>query len=188
MRPFLSKLVSVILLVGIFSVTILAEKSTEEARLIRKAFLDIKRVPPTPDELNWYLCYNSKPYETAINWLVSNTKNLNLKEYLLSEEYKISSPYKLDDEMQNLIIKYQCGNLNLSNKEADKALIKLSILCGEGSTIDTIDYMASCLMARPTTTKEINVLLKLFKEQNTEEAGYLAVLNVLKTYKDFVFN
>ncbi len=188
MRPFLIKLVSVILLVATFSVTILAQKSTEEARLIRKAFLDIKRVPPTPDELNWYLCYNSNPYETAVNWLVSDTKNLNLKEYLLSEEYKLSSPYQLDKETQNAIIKYQCGNLNLSIKEAEKLLVQISTSCGEGSVIDSIDHMSACLMSRPTTTKEINSLLKIFKEQATEEAGYLAVLNVLKSYKDFIFN
>lgn len=188
MRPFFQKLVSVIAIIVGLSVTILAQKSTQESRLIRKAFLDIKRVPPTPGELTWYLSYNVHPYEAAINWLTAQTKTNKLKEYFLSEEYKQAKPVKLDKQTQDLIIKYQSGDINVSSSEADKKLIKLAIICGEENVTDTIDFMSICLIARSTNVQEINSLLKIFKEHPKEENGYLAVLQELKQHKEFIFN
>jgi hypothetical protein len=187
MRPFLIKLVSVLLLTTL-SVPILAEKSTEEARLIRKAFLDIRHVPPSPGELDWYLIYNTNSYQAAIQWLVSQTNTFYLKDYLLSKEYKQSAPVKLTQETLDSIIKYQCGNLNVTSEQADILLVKLAVVCGEDNITDTIDYIAVCLIARPTNVQEINMLMKIYKDQSTEVDGYLAVLKNLKTHKDFVLN
>lgn len=174
------------LLFTVLSVPILAEKTTEEARLIRRAFLDIKRVPPTPEELTWYLCYNSNPYQTAIDWLLSSDSTL--KPYFLSTKYKLSKPTKLDSNMLELIIKYQAGNLNTTIEQADKMLVKISIACGEDNITDTIDYLSFCLIARVTNTSEINLLQKLFRTYTKEEDGYLAVLQELKQHKEFLFN
>ena len=174
------------LLFTVLSVPILAEKTTEEARLIRRAFLDIKRVPPTPEELTWYLCYNFNPYQTAIDWLLSSDSTM--KPYFLSTKYKLSKPTKLDSNILELIIKYQAGNLNTTNEQADKMLVKISIACGEDNITDTIDYLSFCLIARVTNTSEINLLQKLFRTYTKEEDGYLAVLQELKQHKEFLFN
>lgn len=186
MRPFLLKLVSAILLITVSTVSVLADKSTEEARLIRKAFLDIKHVPPTPAELTWYLCYNSKPYEAAVKWLIPSDSLL--QKYFLSEQYKRSSPNKLDLSVLDFIIKYQAGDTNSNIDKASKLLVQIAIVCGEDNTTDIIDYLSLCLIARSTNIDEINHLLKVFRNFAREEDGYIAVLNELKQHKEFIFN
>jgi len=185
MRPFLIKLVSVILIFRISSVGFSVENSIREARLIRRLFLDIRKVPPSPEELNWYLCYNPEPYKAAVDWIVSQTGVS--KEYLLSEEYKQKYPTKLDQSMLDFIIKYQCGNSQLSIEESNKLLIKLSIIEGEDNVTDVFDYMAFCLISRATNVQETNELLKIYKQYSKEEDGYYAVLQQLKTYSDYKF-
>ena len=185
MRPFLTKLVSVWILFLSLNATFSAENSLQESRMIRRLFLDTRHVPPSPGELNWYLCYNHKPYQAAVDWISSQTGVS--KEYLLSEDYIQMYPSKLDQDTLDFIIKYQCGNINLPIDKADKLLVKLSIIGGEDNETDIIDYMALCLMARSTNVKETNELLKLYKQYPKEEDGYYAVLQQLKTYSDYKF-
>lgn len=185
MRPFLIKLVSVLTMFLSLNLTFSAESSIKESRMIRRLFLDIKQVPPTPEELNWYLCYNHEPYQAAVDWIVAQTGAS--KEHLMSNEYKQTFPNKLDQSVLDLIIRYQSGNIKLSVEEADKLLVKISIAGGEDNTTDVIDYMASCLMARSTNVKETNELIKIYKQYPKEEDGYLAVLQQMKTYSDYKF-
>jgi hypothetical protein len=186
MRPFLIKLVSVLLISLCLNVLAIEEKNAkEEARLIRKLFLDIKRVPPTPNELDWYLTYNPKPYNTAVDWIIGNTNTQLTKEFLLSENYKKAPLEYLSQPMLDYIIKYQSGSINTTIDQANKQLVKVSIAGGEDNVTDTIDYMSVCLTARSTDVKEINELTKIFKSRSSEEEGYLAVLDEIKTYKDY---
>lgn len=185
MRPFLIKLVSVILIFGALNLGFSIENSTQESRMIRRLFLDVKHVPPSPGELNWYLCYNHEPYKAAVEWIVAQTGAS--KEYLLSEEYRQKYPTKLDQSVLDFIVKYQCGNIKLSIQEADKLLIKLSIVGGEDNVTDVFDYMAFCLIARATNVQETNELLKTYRQYPKEEDGYYAVLQQLKTYSDYKF-
>lgn len=185
MRPFLIKLVSILLILISLDVTFFAKNLLQESRMIRRLFLDTKQIPPTPDELNWYLCFNPKPYQAAVNWIVDQTGAS--KEYLLSEEYTQSFPSKIDQSLLDFIIKYQCGNTKLTVEEADKLLIKVAIAGGEDNTTDVIDYMSFCLMARSTNIRETNELLKIYKQYPKEEDGYYAVLQQMKTYSDYRF-
>ena len=185
MRPFVTKLVSALIIFIAFTATFSSENSRVESRLIRRLFLDVRNVPPSPAELNWYLCYNHEPYKTAVEWISS--QNQISKDYFLSDEYKQKFPTKLDQSTLDLIVKYQGGNINVTNKEADKLLVKVSIAGGEENTTDVIDYMSSCLMARSTNVQETNELLKIYKQYLKEEDGYLAVLDKMKTYSDYMF-
>lgn len=186
MRPFFCKLVSCILLVSFFNYELAGDNSTMEARMIRRVFLDVKKVPPSPAELEWYLIYNTKSYEKAVDWIVNSTNNYTLlKTYLLSDKYKQKESIKMDQLMLDNIIKYQSGNLNNSLDEASTILVRNAISCGEDNTVDTIDYISTCLMARPTRTQEINELLQIFRGYPNDKDGYLAVLDKIKTYPDF---
>jgi hypothetical protein len=182
MKSLLVRVVLLLILIFFPLTSSSREKIKEDQRLIRRVFLDIKCVPPSPAELNWYLCYNHDPYLAAINWC---TEDISLRKYLMSDKYKQIPPVKLNQKMLDLIIKYQCGNVNLTTQEADVLLIELATKEGLNDVVDTIDHMAICLMARSTNTTEINELLKIFKTQPNEKNGYLAVLNQLKTYTDY---
>lgn len=161
----------------------------KEGQLIRRAYLDVWGVPPSLHELNWYLTYNQNSYETAVNDLLKKdsssprVKDL-AKNFLLSIEYKTRPLKPLTMEEMSFIVRYQGGDLSSSLLEADKRLVRNSILNKENG-IDPIDYLAELLMARSTSASEETFLTKIIKKYPSDEEGYLAALQVMKTFKDF---
>jgi len=163
--------------------------SLKEGQLIRRAYLDVWGVPPTIQELNWYITYNRNSYETAILDLISKEySSARIKElaknFLLSNEYKTQLQKSLTPEEMAVIIRYQGGDLTSSLLDADKRLVTNSILNKENGC-DPIDYLAELLMARSTSAVEETFLSKIIKKYPSDEEGYFAALQVMKTFKDF---
>jgi len=161
----------------------------KEGQLIRRAYLDVWGVPPTIEELNWYLTYNRNSYETAVLDLISKEySSARIKElaknFLLSNEYKTQLQKSLTMEEMSVIIRYQGGDLTSTLKDADKRLVANSILNKENG-YDPVDYLAGLLMARSTSAGEETFLSKIIKKYPSEEEGYFAALQVMKTFKDF---
>ena len=157
--------------------------SLSEARLIRKVYLDFLKCPPTPTELEWFLVYNINSYEVAVDWICSSSSNSNLKEYLLSDRYK-SQTTKLNKEEIENIIRYQCGK---KTGNVDLLFITLAMKAGEDNPLSSIDYMATCLMSRETTTSEANYYLGIYRKHQTPIDGYLAVLKELKQNQEVIY-
>jgi hypothetical protein len=166
----------------------------KDYQLIRRAFLEILNVPPTPSELEWYIVYNEDSYKTAVEWIVNQTKikktiyidDFSLKDYLNSDYFKTKEFSILDDKVLNFIVCYQTGNSLNNINSANLDMIELAIKFGEGDVLGTIDYMSLCLISRVTNVNEANKYLKIFKQYPSEQEGYQAVLNAIKITEDFI--
>lgn len=189
MIHFLKKwgIVSILfLLIGTSSIG--TNNSLKESRLIRRLYLDLLFYPPTPEELDWFLVYNtSNSYEVAVNWILSlpgiigeDIDKDQYKIYLFSANYKNKLPIKLTPKEVDFLIKYQSGKKQCSIEIASQYFIKYAIQWKGSNPLDVIDYMALCLMAEETTVEEANKLLGIFRKYPVENEGYLAVLEELK--------
>jgi len=165
-----------------------------ESQLIRRVYLDVLGFPPSPKELDWYLTYNSKSYETAVDWVINshgayfqNLDPVEMKRYLCSIEYKTTPQIKIIPFQLEMIIKYQCGDLSLSLNDAKIKLTKDAVGFGEGNVLDTIDYIAESLMARVSHAEEATSLLKIYKKYPSEAEGYFNVVSEIMTYKDYLY-
>lgn len=160
---------------------------SDDSRLIRRLYLDTVKMPPTIEEIEWYISYNkTKGYEMAVDWVLTKYGEEKLKSYYLSDDYKQSLPSLIEPETLNNIIKYQVGKLYLTDKQAEEELIRL----GQeqySDPLDVIDYFAMCMMARPTRLMEANELLKVYRPFKTEKEGFRAVLECMKRYRDYKY-
>jgi hypothetical protein len=162
--------------------------------LIRKAYIDAIGVPPTIEEIDWYLVYNKdRSYELAVDYVINNPKckwNISkelAKLLLLSKDYKEQAKVQLLPEQIIKNLFYITGiDMNLSYTEENKKiascrLIQNAILCSDGET-ETIDYLANSLMSRGTNLEEINYLTKLIKNstKSEEETWYNVLMEIMK--------
>jgi hypothetical protein len=165
-----------------------------ETSLIRRLYLDLLNVPPTPHEVDWLLIYHANnSFETAVCWILSKPELFSAesnkeacKQYLLSDAYKNKPKQKLTSEILKYIIEYQSGYNALSIKDSETMLIEMSIRWGGEDIIEVIDYMCVCLMSRSTNIDEANKLIKIFKNELQPFLGYKAVLAEIKTFDDFL--
>ena len=182
-------------LVIIFTSGVLANDNT--STLIRKAYIDVIGVPPTIEEIDWYLVYNKdRSYELAVDYVINNPKckwNISrelAKLLLLSKDYKDQPKASLLPEQIIKNLFYVTGmDVNLSYTEENKKiacykLIQHAILCSDGET-ETIDYLANSLMSRGTNLEEINYLTKLFKSSSkNEDEAWLDVLQAMMKFPE----
>ena len=181
-------LVAVILLLPTLSIA----HSPKEGQLIRRIFLIELGIPPTVEELDWYLTYNEEPYIQAVAWVLDQNCGLKNKENLklkyLSSEFKTNYTEKLSIEYRNYILKYQAGCLLTDTEYAKKKLIEIAKIIQNDNVTDVIDYMSEALTGRLTNLEEINTYLKIYKKYPaSEDTGYLEILNLILESKDCVF-
>jgi hypothetical protein len=144
-------------------------------------------MPPTIEEIEWYTTYNKlKGYELAVDWVLTKMGDDRVREYYLSNAYKTKPEIEIPQETLTSIIKYQVGNLKLTDEQAVNELIK----CGEeiySSPLDMIDYFAMSMMSRSTYIDEANLLLRVFRASKTETQGYRDTINIMKQFKDYKY-
>ena len=164
--------------------------SVKIVRTIRRAFLDIKGVPPTIKEIEWYTGYNKDSYEAALDDLLNVKLKSDLifyvKKYYLSPSYTDVPPVKISKEQLDKIILYQSGYKEGSLLKAKLKIVTDALAVEEGGA-DAIDYIAEALMGRVSHIEEANALLKIRKKYSKEEDGLLAVLEEILTFKDFLY-
>ena len=159
----------------------------DDSRLIRRLYLDSVGMPPTIEEIEWYISYNTtKGYELAVDWVITRHGEEKLRSYYLSKEYRQSTPTAISQETLDNIIKYQVGKLYLTNQQAEDELIKIGLDLYT-DPLDIIDYFAMCMMSRVTHLNEANELLKLYKSFKTDKERYRCVLAQMKTYRDYKY-
>jgi hypothetical protein len=160
-------------------------KELKEGQLIRRVYLDLLGVPPSSKELDWYLSYNTNPYNEAVKTIAPININPSYKDFILSDDYKKQIQTPLPPSTLELIIKYQAGMLRAPLIEADKRLVDISLKAAEND-LNPLDFMAENLMGRITTAQEETELQKIIKKYPTEEEGYLEALKKMKTFSDFL--
>jgi hypothetical protein len=191
MKGFVNTLFVFVLLYFVFCVSVAEStiKELKEGQLIRRVYLDLLGVPPSSKELNWYLMYNSDPYQIAVNTIVPTNITPTLRSFIfstvLSEAYKKQIQTPLEPRILELIVKYQCGMLEASTEEANKKLVEISLKAIEDD-LNPLDYMAENLLGRITTAQEETELLKIIKKYPSEQEGYLEALKKMKSFPDFL--
>jgi len=156
----------------------------DDSRLIRRLYLDSLGMPPTPEEIDWYMTYNkNRSYSVAVEWVTANSDN-KLKEYYMSEDYKNKKNIEITQDVLDSIIKYQVGSTCLSVKAAETQLIKNGTAMYT-DPLEAIDYFCMCMMSRVTHVDEANLLMRVFKAFKSEEEGYREVIGLIKEFRDF---
>lgn len=167
--------------------TAMAELRTET--LIRRAYLDMLGVPPTPSEMEWYLVYNSSnSYEVAVDHISKRTSKLDpilCKTVLLSKDYREMLPRPLTYvELKNLLL-YNVGQpLHINDDESIKQcrtkFIEYCQLEAFGP-LDVIDNMCEMLMSRKANIEESNQLNRVFVDVSERVDETTAWQHVLDT-------
>lgn len=157
--------------------------------LIRRVYLDVIGVIPTPEEIDWYIVYNKNGYELAVKYVLqqerSNTCfNKYSFEYLCSQEYK-TKPFKpLSKAELDKCIVYIAGDFitdKITKQEVETSLSKIINHSSNESfdVLNRIDYICNLLMSRNTNIQEANNLLQNFKtynEQYIEDTVWLLIV------------
>ncbi|MEI6872816.1 MAG: hypothetical protein WCL08_11090 [Verrucomicrobiota bacterium] len=142
----------------------------KEIRKIRRAFLDVIELVPTPEEVDWYVVYNQNGYKMAVDYLIQHVhpeKVDSTREKLLNPDYPTPEEELLDKSVLEKNVIYLSGSWNSpftpevveSSKEL---LIRQALLASDDDPANTIDYLVNELTCRPATVEEANELLKIF--------------------------
>lgn len=165
----------------------------QDLRSIRKLYLDVIGVPPTPSEVEWLCVYETNSYESAVNHVLNKKygneftlEKEKKKKELLEISYRKYRYVLLPEWQTDLIIKYQAGCIFLSLQEAKDVLIQNSLFMGEGGQ-DPIDYLFMCLCGRPTNANEMNCFYKIFKNAKDDKEGLSKVLESILLCHSFMF-
>jgi hypothetical protein len=177
---------------------VLALEPKDEARLIRRAYLDVLGVVPTIDELEWYMVYNTDGYSRAIDWLLTSSPMrlagmediARKRSELLSSKYMQALAVPIGRKKQEEVIYYLAGYIGERSPEALKKAKKDFIAFArvyEDGDLEAIDRMCLGLMGRVTNLDEANRLLRILGcgiDALGEEEGWLNVLEQILELED----
>ncbi len=161
-----------------------ADPVHREIRMIRRAYLDVTGLLPTPEEVDWYVVYNRNGYQLAVDYLSQKAPPELPKEVLLSKEYTEGESTPLDRSVLERSIIYLSGLWKGTFSEelyeaAVQKFIKDSLLVGDDNVSNAIDYMVNLLTCRPSSAAEENELLKIFNKVSLKENELAAWKTVL---------
>jgi hypothetical protein len=177
---------------------VLALETKDEARLIRRAYLDVLGVVPTAGELEWYCVYNTDGYIKAVEYILRSSAMRLLGEAalsrkrtaLLSDEYKQAASVKLSQAKLEDIIYYLSGYKGEHSAEALRKA-KLALIAHarvyEDGDLEAIDRISLGLMGRVTKLDEANSLLRILRcglDVMSEEESWLNALEQLLLLED----
>lgn len=171
------------------------ENTRLQIRLIRKLYLEVLKFPPSPKELDWYLTYNSNPYNTALSWVLDQQASkepgyplIKMKSFYESKSFTERSPIKMNpDEIDN-IVKYQSGCKDKNLKEAEFKLVEQALKNSDGDLVDALDYLSECLLGRVLSAWEANYYINESKKSlSSTEERLLTILKLLKLHEDCIY-
>jgi hypothetical protein len=156
-------------------------------QLIRRLYIDIIGLPPTIEELEWYVVYNpSNSYELAVKTMVKNYNLIGKEDYYMSSLYTEKPMEIICEEMLYSFIQYfssSIQNIKTHKKEVCLSFIKNCKLISN-DPVEVFDYMTNCLMSRSTRATEANKLLTIFRSSLKEDDGYMLVLKEILKIED----
>ena len=168
----------------------------QDVMLIRRAYIDITSVMPTPTEMEWYIVYcSNNSYSTAVEHLFKKYDTKLIKEYVLSDDYKNQPSRLIPSNQLNKSLLYLAGIMpeetpsSAKVQQAKKILIENSIL-NSYNTEDAIDQLCNYLMSRSSNLLEINKLVQTFKRVDAakgEQQAWLAVFEEIMAFKDVCY-
>ncbi len=141
-----------------------------DIRQIRRAYLDVLGLLPSPEEVDWYVVYNQNGYLIAVDFLTNNEKGTGWrKEQLLDPAYREAQEEVVERSVLEKNVVYLAGlwrgEFNAEVYEAGvDAFIKNALTASDDNISNTIDYMVNLMTCRPSTAEEENELSQIFNK------------------------
>ncbi len=157
----------------------------KEIRKIRRAYLDVSGLLPTPEEIDWFVVYNKNGYTLAVDHLTSKFPDAQWsKERLLSKDYLEAPAEPIDRALLEKNVVYLAGlgtgEIDPFLKEAGtEKFIKDALLATDEKASDAIDYIINQLTCRPSSADEENKFLDIFNKVSLKEDEMSAWKTVL---------
>jgi len=163
-----------------------------EIRNIRRAYLDVLGLLPTPEEVDWYVVYNRDGYNLAVDFLVKKASDPQwTKAQLTSPEYLEAAARVIERGTLEKNIVYLAG-LWKGEQELTESLlaegtdkfIKNALLATDENASNAIDYMVNQMTCRPSTADEENELSQIFNKVSMKDdelsAWKTVILHILE--------
>jgi len=156
-----------------------------EIRKIRRAYLDVVGLLPTPEEIDWFVVYNQSGYPLAVNFLIQKDAQKQWsKDRLSAPEYMEAPAQLIERPVLEKSVVYLAGlwtgEMNEAVLEAGtEKFIKNALLATDERTSDAIDYMINLLTCRPSTAAEENEFTQIFNKVSLKEDEMSAWKTVL---------
>ena len=162
----------------------------KEIRQIRRAYLDVLGLVPTPEEVDWYVVYNHNGYMLAVDFLIQH-KNSNgwTRDALHAPNYLNQPERDVEQEVLERNVVYLAGLWKgefsgaLFEVGADK-FIKDALLASDDNVANAINYMINGLTCRPASAAEENEMFQLFNKVSLKasemDAWRTILLHILK--------
>lgn len=190
MRTYASLAVSLLLLWASHSTGVCGNNS--DLFFIRRAFICELGIPPSVAEIEWFMTYQTNTLVSGINHVLNLKygKEPSIHKTFLFNFYKDqinkNLTLSLTQQQQELILKYQIGNLNSSVENAKKLLVQCALASVENSE-DPIDYLFVSLCGRYSSTQEYDIYNKLFKTgKGSDLDNLICVLDAIMISKCFI--
>jgi hypothetical protein len=160
------------------------EPFQREIRLIRRAFLDVTELLPSPEEMDWYVVYNRDGYALAAEYLAGKSNGKWSRDHLLSPAYRDAPESLIPKEVLEKNVVYLAG---LWRGEMSPALfdagaakfIKDALEIASENPSNAIDWMVSSLTCRPASAAEENELFGIFNKVSLKATEMEALKTVL---------
>ena len=156
-----------------------------DIRKIRRVYLDVSGLLPTPEEIDWYVVYNKNGYHLAVDYLTHKFSDKPWsRERLTSSEYLEAPEEPIARSILEKNVVYLAG---LGAGEMDEAIveagtekfIKNALLATDERASDAIDYMINQLTCRPSSAAEENQFIDIFNKVSLKEDEMSAWKTVL---------
>jgi hypothetical protein len=161
------------LLGGEVALSVAQDPLHREIRGIRRAYLDVTGLVPTPEEVDWYTVYNTNGLQLAAEELVHRRGGQRTGwtvDRLLSADYQEAPPVELERGVLERNVVYLAGLLRSGDYqpewfEAGRArFIQDALLVGDDKAGGAIEYMVNGLTCRPASAAEENALMGIFNK------------------------
>lgn len=160
------------------------EPFQREIRLIRRAFLDVTELLPSPEEMDWYVVYNRNGYALAAEYLAKKSQGKWSQEQLLSPAYREAPERLVPKEILEKNVVYLAGlwrgEMAPGLFEAGSAkFIKDALEIASENPSNAIDWMVSSMTCRPASADEENELFAIFNKVSLKATEREALETVL---------
>jgi hypothetical protein len=160
------------------------EPFQREIRLIRRAFLDVTELLPSPEEMDWYVVYNRNGYALAAEYLAQKSRGAWSRDHLLSSTYREAPDHLVPREILEKNVVYLAGlwrgEMSPALFEAGSAkFIKDALEIASENPSNAIDWMVSSMTCRPASAEEENELFGIFNKVSIKATEMEALKTVL---------
>ena len=160
------------------------EPFQREIRLIRRAFLDVTELLPSPEEMDWYVVYNRNGYALAAEYLAQKSRGAWSRDHLLSSAYREAPDRLVPREILEKNVVYLAGlwrgEMSPGLFEAGSAkFIKDALEIASENPSNAIDWMVSSMTCRPASAEEENELFGIFNKVSIKATEMEALKTVL---------